>query len=291
MSEESNMVVGEAADPTTATETANTTEPTLTDIDAIEDRSKAFTKDNDGKSRESRIADAVNQAKLEQMKIAQNASLEELGDLSLPEGKGVDFKSVVDALPDDAKTLLGNLRADYTRKTQELAEQRKALQAQFESLNDSGVYEKAKALADADPVELDPYDTKSFEQRIEQEVAKRMEQLLQPIQEQQEMQVRQMKLDKFKSEHPDLEEMKVDVAKALQSNHNLSLEDAYYIVKGRKNTDRLNTLEEENRNRKIQMQQAGLKIGSPRDFSPNRPPSHLKSGHQIYDWLKRNAGK
>ena len=39
--------------------------------------------------------------------------------------ENVNYKEVVAALPEDAKTLLGNLRADYTRKTQELASQRK----------------------------------------------------------------------------------------------------------------------------------------------------------------------
>jgi hypothetical protein len=37
------------------------------------------------------------------------------------------------------------------------------------------------------------------------------------------------------------------------------------------------------------MRNAGLKIGTPRDFNPNRPPPNLKKGHEIYDWLKRNG--
>ena len=214
---------------------------------------------------------------------------EEVADIDLPTGKGVNFKTVVEALPEDAKTLIGNLRADYTRKTQELANQRKELEARMAALTESGVYDQVKELANREPVELDPYDTKSFEDRIEQEVSKRMEQLLKPIAEQQELQARQYKLQEFKTKHPDLEDMKVEVAEELQRNHHLALEDAYYIVKGRKNAQELQALRDENAHRKEQMRNAGLKIGTPRDFNPNRPPPNLKKGHEIYDWLKRNG--
>ena len=292
MSEEvsNTAVVGEVAEPTTTAETeATQAEPTLTDIDAAVDEGKKFTKDNQGKNKGQRQVDALNQAKLQQMKIQQQASLEEVADIDLPTGKGVNFKTVVEALPEDAKTLIGNLRADYTRKTQELANQRKELEARMAALTESGVYDQVKELANREPVELDPYDTKSFEDRIEQEVSKRMEQLLKPIAEQQELQARQYKLQEFKTKHPDLEDMKVEVAEELQRNHHLALEDAYYIVKGRKNAQELQALREENAHRKEQMRNAGLKIGTPRDFNPNRPPPNLKKGHEIYDWLKRNG--
>ena len=292
MSEEvsNTAVVGEVAEPTTTAETeATQAEPTLTDIDAAVDEGKKFTKDNQGKNKGQRQVDALNQAKLQQMKIQQQASLEEVADIDLPTGKGVNFKTVVEALPEDAKTLIGNLRADYTRKTQELANQRKELEARMAALTESGVYDQVKELANRDPVELDPYDTKSFEDRIEQEVSKRMEQLLKPIAEQQELQARQYKLQEFKTKHPDLEDMKVEVAEELQRNHHLALEDAYYIVKGRKNAQELQALRDENAHRKEQMRNAGLKIGTPRDFNPNRPPPNLKKGHEIYDWLKRNG--
>tara|TARA_R100000734_G_scaffold19051_1_gene17722 strand:+ start:1503 stop:2387 length:885 start_codon:yes stop_codon:yes gene_type:complete len=292
MSEEvsNTAVVGEVAEPTTTAETeATQAEPTLTDIDAAVDEGKKFTKDNKGQNKGQRQVDALNQAKLQQMKIQQQASLEEVADIDLPTGKGVNFKTVVEALPEDAKTLIGNLRADYTRKTQELANQRKELEARMAALTESGVYDQVKELANREPVELDPYDTKSFEDRIEQEVSKRMEQLLKPIAEQQELQARQYKLQEFKTKHPDLEDMKVEVAEELQRNHHLALEDAYYIVKGRKNAQELQALREENAHRKEQMRNAGLKIGTPRDFNPNRPPPNLKKGHEIYDWLKRNG--
>jgi hypothetical protein len=292
MSEEvsNTAVVGEVAEPTTTAETeATKAEPTLTDIDAAVDEGKKFTKDNQGQNKGQRQVDALNQAKLQQMKIQQQASLEEVADIDLPTGKGVNFKTVVEALPEDAKTLIGNLRADYTRKTQELANQRKELEARMAALTESGVYDQVKELANKDPVELDPYDTKSFEARIEQEVSKRMEQLLKPIAEQQELQARQYKLQEFKTKHPDLEDMKVEVAEELQRNHHLALEDAYYIVKGRKNAQELQALRDENAHRKEQMRNAGLKIGTPRDFNPNRPPPNLKKGHEIYDWLKRNG--
>ena len=93
---------------------------------AIHKVRKAF-----GRTNEVRQAEALQRAELEQMKKPKNIALEDLNDVELSEGKGVNYKEVVAALPEDAKTLLGNLRADYTRKTQELASQRKELEAQM----------------------------------------------------------------------------------------------------------------------------------------------------------------
>ena len=135
------------------------------------------------------------------MQKPETISLENLEDVNLPEGKGIDFRSVVEALPDDAKTLIGNLRADYTRKTQQLANQRKELEAQMKSLTESEFFAKVQERANQPDVQLDPYDTESFNQRIEQEVARRLNQMYEPVRQQQELQMRQLKLQEFKNQH------------------------------------------------------------------------------------------
>ena len=53
-----------------------------------------------------------------------------------PEVKWCNYKECGLALPDEAKILMGNLRADYKRKTQELALQRKELEVQMAALTE-----------------------------------------------------------------------------------------------------------------------------------------------------------
>ena len=76
-----------------------------------------------------RVGDALRQAKAEP--IPEEMSLETLTEVEgLDEGghKGINYNKVISDLPDDARALLSNIRADYTRKTQELAEQRRQLE-------------------------------------------------------------------------------------------------------------------------------------------------------------------
>jgi hypothetical protein len=291
MSEEnSNTVVGEVVETTTAVETQEETKAPQSLDDVKVERSEIR---KQLQSHEVRREEALNRAKLETIKKPENISLEDMGTLDLPDGgvKGINYKEVVGALPEDAKQLLGNLRADYTRKTQELAQQRKELEARMKALTESEFMAKTREIAAQDDIELDPYDTKSFESRIEQEVARRLQDMMEPVRQQQELQMKQLQLANFKQQHPDLEDIKHDVAQVLQGNHSLSLEDAYWMVKGRKGYEKMNTLEAEAKERREAMRNAGLKIGTPRDFNPNKPPAHLKKGHEIYSWLSRNRKK
>ena len=236
---------------------------------------------------------ALQEAKLaEHTKNLENIGLDDMQELNLPQGdsKGINYKEVISSLPEDAQKLLGNLRADYTRKTQDLAKQRKAIEAQRKALSESNFMKQTRELAQKDDVDLDPYNIKSFEARIEQEVARRMDQMMQPIREQQHLEIRKMKLQQFKSDHPDLESYKHDVAKVLTANTNLSLEDAYYIVKGKKGITETERLRQESLTDRQNRRENGLKVGKPSTHSARRPPKGLK-GHQIYDWFKTHGQK
>ena len=295
MSEISNTVETTTANAETPVETSTLNTETSSDTtnenigevkeNAIHKVRKAF-----GRTNEVRQSEALRQAEFEQMKKPENIALEDLQDIELSEGKGVNYKQVVEALPDDAKTLLGNLRADYTRKTQELAQQRKELEAQMKALTEGEFFQKVRERAGQEDVALDPYDTKSFESRIEQEVARRLQDMFEPVRQQQELQMRQMKLQEFKTAHPDLEDMKTEVADLLKSNTNLTLQDAYYIAKGKKTSSELAQLRDEVAERKAKMREVGLKIGQGTSANPNRPPSGLK-GFELYQWFERQKAK
>ena len=235
-----------------------------------------------------RVGDALRQAKAEP--IPEEMSLETLTEVEgLDEGghKGINYNKVISDLPDDARALLSNIRADYTRKTQELAEQRR----QLEHLQNS-LLKGAEQLPEVgEKVELDPYDTESFEQRIQQEVAQRLQEMMQPMREEQHRLTKRAQLDKFKAENPDLMDYKTEIAQMLKSNENISLEDAYHIVKGRALNETNKKLKAELDSRTSRMREVGLKLSqgtSVRDIG--KVPKHLKKGHEIYAWLKAQKG-
>lgn len=202
---------------------------------------------------------------------------------------GLDYNKVLAELPDDAKKLLANFRSDYTRKTQEIAQMKKALAAERDTLLNSDFVKNINEKA-AQTVEFDAFDEKSIEARIEQEVAKRMQQMVKPLQQQYELQQNQIQLDQFKANHPDLMDMKQDVAKLLISNKELSLQQAYFIVKGQKQNQKTQSLQEELQQYKSAAKEYGLKVGGSRRGVSTRVPDNIKKAgaYAVYQWLETN---
>jgi len=215
--------------------------------------------------------------------------------------KGINYQEVISELPEDAQKLVANLRADYQRKTSNLSEQRKAieatradLEAQRKALLDSDFFQDITATADKELGEFNPYDDKSFEERIQKEVAQRMKSMLEPMRQQQELQNQKIRLQQFKSEHPDLEDIKTDVAKVLMDNKHMNLEQAYWQVKGRVLSNKMKTQEAELSSYKKVAREAGLKVGGASRGRTNGIPKHIMDQDDpaaIYNWLKENKGK
>ncbi len=146
-------------------------------------------------------------------------------------------------LPEDARKHLANLRSSYTQKTQEIAEVRKELEAQraAHKAEQDGLYngEFAKNVAEmaAEPEKpYDIWDEDGMKMKIKQEAAKMFEEMLNPLQKQMRESKRDAELASFKAEHPDLignEEIKMEVARMLVADEHLTLENAYFIVKGK----------------------------------------------------------
>jgi len=267
---------------------------TVVDIkpqDVVEFRKKNF----QGKDA---VADALTQAKLEAATAGLKSDSAKVEDLSSVEGlddgghKGIDYNKVISTLPDDARALLSNLRADYTRKTQELATQRKELETMRDSLIKGANGFLNSELTNGETVELDPYDTQSFEKRIQQEVLRRMQEMVKPLQEEQYTMQRRNELERFKSEHPDLMEYKTEVATLLKSNESLSLQDAYFIVKGQKLSTQNAELKSQLEERNNRMREVGKKISQGTNAKDlQQLPSHLKKGHEIYAYLNSQKSK
>lgn len=244
-------------------------------------------------SNHERLAKAYAQATGGQTLTNEPLTVEKLSEVGgIPEGefKGVDYNKTINELPDDAKKILANLRSDYTRKTQEIARQQKELEAQRQALLQSDAYKNIQQKAQEAPVDADPWDPQAFNQRIEQEVAKRLADVLQPMQQEFEVQQRRQKLEKFKSDNPDLETYKSEIVEVLKANQNLNLEQAYYMVKGRNQTETLKKAQEELNAYKTAARDYGLKVSvGAVNSGPLKPPASVKrDAYSVYRWLQAN---
>lgn len=215
-----------------------------------------------------------------------------------PEGlrEGESWDKLFEQADDKSQRAMQQLRADYTRKTQELAAERKEmaeqaqhLQAMKMSLEDNAAYKAIQEAAKQDAGEFDPYDTESFQRYVNKIVAERLESVLQPMAEQQMKASAKAKIDTFMSQHPDLssdEGLKTDVRQALLDNESLSLQDAYWIVKGR----RSHTASERKQIQELAFKNAakvsGLKIGVGQNKGKTIPKGATKmKANDLYQHL------
>lgn len=215
--------------------------------------------------------------------------------------KGVDYKAVMQDLSPEAKKLFHNLRSSFTKKTQSLSDQKKALEnakaalhAREKALFESDFYKSVSEKAAVENKDFDPYDTKSFESRIEQEVARRMTEMMEPMRQAHVLQQQKHKLETFKAQHPDLETFKGEIVEVLKEHKHMNLEQAYWQVKGRKLAEDMKAQEADLANYKKVAREAGLKVGGASRGSVSGIPQHIMERDDpvaIYNWIRENKGK
>ena len=210
----------------------------------------------------SRLEDFISEAQKDE-RLKQDEILNSEGGYT-----GIDYNSVVADMSDEGKKLLSNMRSDYTRKTMEISEQRKALEAEKAAweaqrkalVENQDFHQQIEEKANAE-LEFNPYDEESYKSHIEREVARRMQEMLQPMRQEHELQMRKGQLAQFKSAHPDLADYKEPIYQLLKSNEHLSLEDAYWMVKGKALTTQTQRQNEELQKYRKATQDAGLLVG------------------------------
>lgn len=225
----------------------------------------------------------------DEFSIKELAEAKLRGDIYQDEHKGLNYEQILSDLPSDAQKLIANLRKDYTRKTQEISRMRKSLDAERKTLLNSDFAKNIDVKANKEVI-FDAWDEKSIEQRIEKEVAVRLREMITPLRDEYELQQSQIELDRFKSANPDLDTHKQEIGKMLIENENLSLQNAYYIVKGRHENTKAKALEEELSTYKSAAREYGLKVGgSSRGSRKNIPEMIKKQGsYAIYKWIEAN---
>lgn len=211
---------------------------------------------------------------------------------------GVPYEEVLRHIPENGRKVIQNLRSSYTQKTQEIAGLRKQLEAeradllrQQELLTRSdwkkGIDDKANS-----EEKYDIWDTEGRQKEIERQAAKMMQEMLSPLQEEVQVKQRSLELQQFKNDHPDLREHRLDIARLLNDREDLSLEDAYWLVKGRKSQEAVAAAAADKKARRDQGREGLYKTSNGRSVSTKgMTKPQFKNAWESYQWHKSQQGK
>jgi transcriptional regulator with XRE-family HTH domain len=150
-------------------------------------------------------------------------------------------------LPEATRKNIANLRAQVTRKQQELAAQTRTLETKIQqyeqersNLTSSPWANKLKELAATAP-DVDPWTPEGIEKLIEHRTAQQLQAFLEPLREQVATSQQRTAAETFMAANPDLKtdpEIRDGVKQALVANMDLGLEEAYWMVRGKVSAQR-----------------------------------------------------
>jgi hypothetical protein len=198
-------------------------------------------------------------------------------------------------VPEDVRKHIANLRADYSRKTQSLSQERKEIERLRQELTNtkSGVIDGplAKLVSQVDTeVEHDLFDPEGMKKEIQRQAALMLQEMLRPAQEQVQAEQRKLQLEKFKSENPELTqpEYRGQILQLLQDRPELKLEDAFYIVKAKVDSVKIAEERAKNAERKQQHASTLQKTGGGSAVSPKGTPK-FKNAYDAYLYHKQQS--
>ena len=198
-------------------------------------------------------------------------------------------------VPEDVRKHLANIRADYTRKSQEISNIKKELEAQKaqvvakdEHILNGNLAQKLKNL-ELDK-EYDLYDPEGMKSEIKRQAALMLKEMLEPAQEELNVKARQMQLDNFKRENPDLTnpEYKEPILDLLKTRPELKLEDAYFIVKAKVDSQKISKEREAIASQKMARKEVALKSAAGSRQSPTGQPQ-FKDAWSAFQYHKSQA--
>jgi len=200
-------------------------------------------------------------------------------------------------IPADARKHIANIRADYTRKTSEIASMRRELEAQKQAILDQSKNiidgPLAKRLSEIDTEEeFDLFDPKGMKAEIQRQAALMLKQMIEPAQQELELNQRKVQLEKFKMENPEMmdPEYKVQIAELLQTRPELRLEDAFYVVKGKLGAQRVAAEKSKLEADKAARRTVASKSSKGTAEAVNGTPK-FKNAWDAYQWHRDNPKK
>jgi hypothetical protein len=196
-----------------------------------------------------------------------DVEIEDTSDDGAPRKRSLSWNDAIKQVPPDIRNLMKQMQGDYTRKTQELAEQRKDFLREREAL-----MRGAESLQDRELPDYDPFNEDTIKARIEAEVNRRLREVLEPMQQEYEVMQAEDNYKAFLSEHPEFKTdtaLRSEVQHLLESNANLDLETAYWAAKGKQS--KMQRAEEQQRKkatRAAAKEAAMTGTGAPRKVTP-----------------------
>jgi len=155
-----------------------------------------------------------------------------------PERGWSDTLAYLEKVDPDAYKHARNMRADYTRKTQALAAQRKEIEAQADLLKQQElrIQQMMSALTGSDPDDLPEYDPFQPESVIAHTRQRIYEEHIKPLQQQAAEEQARLDLAKVQREHPDIfdePEVKAELVAFLKERPTYKLTDGIEVIRAR----------------------------------------------------------
>jgi len=198
-------------------------------------------------------------------------------------------------VPPDVRKHIANLRADYSRKTQALSNERKEIDRLREEIvrTKAGVIDGpiAKLVKEVDTeTEHDLFDPEGMKSEIKRQAALMLQEMLKPAQEQVQAEQRKFALERFKAENPELTlpEYKGPILEMLQTRPELTLEDAFFIVKAKIVSQKAAEERQQYMAQKNQRKETVGKIGGGSTVTPKGTPK-FNSAWEAYQYHKQNT--
>lgn len=195
--------------------------------------------------------------------------------------KGLDARTIIESLPEDGKKLVQNLRSDYTRKTTELAKQKKSLEEREATILTTNVQALRERMNIPDDIDI--YSPDGLQKYVQAKVASALHEQQAPLIERFNEEKRRDELLKFKSEHPDMDSLKAEIIETMGSD-GLDIKAAYWVAKGKAAEKDSASAAVAQREAKKEQRQAGMKVGvgAPVNVKSNAP----KTAREAYDIMK-----
>jgi len=184
--------------------------------------------------------------------------------------RNLSWNDALKQVPPDIRNLMKNMQRDYTKKTQELAEQRKDFLREREALMKGS----ESLRADSPLPDFDPFNESSIAARIEAEVNKRLAAVLEPMKREYQTIAAEDAYQSFLGDHPEFKtdmKLRAQVQELLEANASLDLETAYYAVRGKNQKAESAREAEMERARKAANREAAAKTALPHKGAATAP--------------------
>lgn len=227
--------------------------------------------------------------RVEQNKTLEQRMKEEQESFDNAKLDNESWQSVYESMPEPVQRAMKSLRADYTRKTQEIAKERRKLEDLQSNLTNNDAYQQLQKLAQqTTDGELDPFNPQSFQSYIDTMVAQRLQAILEPMAQQQLKVQSQRKLESFMDDHPELRtdnDLRTEVRETLLKNESMTLEDAYWVVRGKRSKQQEQQQHEYEQQQKLARKQVADRISSGQRTGFTAPADKQLSATDIYEYL------